>query len=203
MRGIKGTVYEGGIRVPFFLRWPGVIQPGAKVDRVAAHIDVLPTLARRLRPSPASDVKFDGRSLWPLLRHEAPNWPDRTLSQWHRGDRPNSSATTPPAISAGNSSTVRNSTTWSDPAEAKRCRRDQPKSSSMRQDTRRGSAMSAPRAATPRPVSTSARRRRTPRAHAPGLARWHWRLGQRQQRPLGCARSRSRQIRHHRGPAIR
>jgi arylsulfatase A-like enzyme len=44
MRGRKGTVYEGGIRVPFFVRWPRMVQPGTKTDRLAAHIDVLPTL---------------------------------------------------------------------------------------------------------------------------------------------------------------
>ena len=40
LRGLKGTVYEGGLRVPFFVRWPATIKAGVKIDRLAAHIDV-------------------------------------------------------------------------------------------------------------------------------------------------------------------
>ena len=40
MRGRKGEPYQGGIRVPFFVRWPARIQPGGKVDRIAANIDI-------------------------------------------------------------------------------------------------------------------------------------------------------------------
>lgn len=45
LRGAKGTVYEGGIRVPMIARWPGVIAPGRVDDHVWAHWDVLPTVA--------------------------------------------------------------------------------------------------------------------------------------------------------------
>jgi arylsulfatase A-like enzyme len=89
MRGRKGTVYQGGIRVPFFLRWPERIKAGTKIDRIAAHIDVLPTLLDVCAIRPPNPPKFDGRSLWPLLNEPSPNWPDRILhSQWHRGDHP-------------------------------------------------------------------------------------------------------------------
>jgi hypothetical protein len=89
MRGVKGTVYEGGIRVPFFLRWPQVVKPGARIDRVAAHIDVVPTLVEASGTSTARQLKLDGRSLMPLLRGEGKPWPDRTLFfQWHRSDEP-------------------------------------------------------------------------------------------------------------------
>ena len=43
LRGRKQSVYEGGIRVPFFIRWPGRIEAGRKIDRIAAHIDIFPT----------------------------------------------------------------------------------------------------------------------------------------------------------------
>lgn len=93
MRGRKGTVYQGGIRVPFFFRWPGRVKP-AQVDRIAAHIDVVPTLAElcgvKLTPgrTPAGRI-MDGRSLVPLLEGRTAAWPGRTLyTQWHRGDRP-------------------------------------------------------------------------------------------------------------------
>ena len=88
MRGRKGTVYEGGIRVPFLLRWPAAVKPGSKVDRLAAHIDVMPTLLEACGVHLPGSLKIDGRSLMPLLRGER-EWPDRTLYfQWHRGDVP-------------------------------------------------------------------------------------------------------------------
>jgi arylsulfatase A-like enzyme len=88
MRGLKGTVYNGGIRVPFFLRWPAVVKAGSQVDRIAAHIDVLPTLLSACGVA-APSSKIDGRNLMPLLRSSRAEWPDRHLfTQWHRGDRP-------------------------------------------------------------------------------------------------------------------
>lgn len=89
MRGAKGTVYEGGIRVPCFLRWPGVVKPGSTTDRLAAHIDLTPTILDACGVRKPDSVKFDGRSLLPLARGQNANWPDRTLFfQWHRGDEP-------------------------------------------------------------------------------------------------------------------
>jgi hypothetical protein len=89
MRGQKGTVYEGGIRVPCFVRWPGVIPSGKAVDRLAAHIDLLPTILNACRLSPPAKVRLDGRSLLPLILNEGVGWPDRVLFfQWHRGDEP-------------------------------------------------------------------------------------------------------------------
>ena len=89
LRGRKGTVYQGGIRVPFFLRWPAAVAPGGQVGRIAAHIDVLPTLAEACGvPLPAGH-QLDGRSLLTLLKGQGAAWPDRTLfTQWHRGDVP-------------------------------------------------------------------------------------------------------------------
>jgi len=88
MPRLKGTVHEGGIRVPLFVRWPGVFQPRT-VDRIAAHIDVMPTLLDVSGAGGSRALKFDGVSLVPLLRGEGADWPDRTLFfQWHRGDTP-------------------------------------------------------------------------------------------------------------------
>ncbi len=87
MRGLKGSVYEGGIRVPFFLRWPARLKPG-RVDRLAAHIDVLPTLADACGVALPKRVRVDGRSLLPLV-DGGTKWADRNLFfQWHRGDVP-------------------------------------------------------------------------------------------------------------------
>jgi arylsulfatase A-like enzyme len=90
LRGYKGTVYEGGIRVPCYIRWPGHLPAGRVVDRLAAHIDIFPTMLEACRVPTPANLKLDGKSLMPLLGGgpEA-EWPDRTLYfQWHRGDVP-------------------------------------------------------------------------------------------------------------------
>lgn len=85
----KGTVYEGGIRVPFFVRAPGRFAAGRKVLEPAAHIDVVPTLLDVCGVKKPALVKFDGVSLLPLLKGERARLADRTLfTQWHRGDAP-------------------------------------------------------------------------------------------------------------------
>ncbi|MCI0464972.1 MAG: arylsulfatase [Gemmataceae bacterium] len=87
--GRKGSVHEGGVRVPFFVRWPGKIPANRDVDRIAAHIDVAPTLLEVCGATKPARVSFDGKSLWPLLKGGEADWPDRTLYvQWHRGDTP-------------------------------------------------------------------------------------------------------------------
>ncbi|MFO0908356.1 MAG: arylsulfatase [Isosphaeraceae bacterium] len=91
LRGRKGTVYDGGIRVPALIRWTGTLTPAREIDRIAAHIDLAPTLLEACGVAPNASVKFDGKSLWPLIlgKPESANWPDRTLFfQWHRGDVP-------------------------------------------------------------------------------------------------------------------
>jgi arylsulfatase A-like enzyme len=90
LRGYKGTVYEGGIRVPCYFRWPGHVAAGRVVDRLAAHIDLFPTLLEACEVPLPPGLEIDGKSLMPLLRGESDvEWPDRTLFfQWHRGDTP-------------------------------------------------------------------------------------------------------------------
>lgn len=90
LRDWKGSVYDGGIRVPFFVRWPAAFAGGRDVDRIGAHIDITPTLLDACGAVPATPPLFDGVSLMPLLRDvPADAWADRTLFfQWHRGDAP-------------------------------------------------------------------------------------------------------------------
>jgi arylsulfatase A-like enzyme len=88
MRGRKGTVYQGGIRVPFFMKWPARIKPGGRNAAPSAHIDIMPTLLDVCRVKPPNDVRIDGRSMLPLIEGKA--LPRRTMFfQWHRGDVPN------------------------------------------------------------------------------------------------------------------
>jgi hypothetical protein len=89
MRERKGNVHDGGIRVPCFVRWPARLEAGRKVDRIAAHIDIAPTLLDACGAKKPEKVAFDGVSLLPLLEGKKGDWPDRTLYfQWHRGDVP-------------------------------------------------------------------------------------------------------------------
>jgi arylsulfatase A-like enzyme len=89
LRGRKGSVYDGGIRVPCYLRWPGRLPAGKAIDRISAHIDLAPTLLEACGVQALSGVRFDGKSLLPLLKGTEVNWTDRTLYfQWHRGDEP-------------------------------------------------------------------------------------------------------------------
>ncbi len=88
-RGMKATVHEGGIRSPFFVRWPDRLRPGTVSDRIAAHIDLLPTIADAAGVNVPARANVDGRSLLPLLEGKSPDWPDRHLVlQVHRGDQP-------------------------------------------------------------------------------------------------------------------
>ena len=89
LRGRKGTVYEGGIRMPCFVRWPAMLKSGRSIDRIAAHIDILPTLLDVCGVAVPDGLLLDGVSLLPLLQGQDVPWPDRTLFfQWHRGDVP-------------------------------------------------------------------------------------------------------------------
>jgi len=68
LRSGKGSLYEGGTRVPFIVRWPGQIKAGAACDVPAIHVDMYPTLvALAGGRMPATQV-FDGESLVPLMR---------------------------------------------------------------------------------------------------------------------------------------
>lgn len=80
MRGRKGSAYDGGHRVPFFIRWPagGLTEP-RDIDALTAHIDVLPTLADLCGLEIPLDYSIDGRSLTPLLFNLPTPWPDRTI----------------------------------------------------------------------------------------------------------------------------
>ena len=79
MRGIKGSEYEGGHRVPFFVHWPaGGLDRGRDILRLTANVDIMPTLLDLCGVDPG-DHTFDGRSLAPLLRDADAAWADRVL----------------------------------------------------------------------------------------------------------------------------
>jgi arylsulfatase len=69
LREGKLTTYEGGHRVPFIVRWPGVVPPGSICSKLASNIDVLPTLAA-ITGAPLPQRKIDGVNISSLLKNE-------------------------------------------------------------------------------------------------------------------------------------
>lgn len=67
LRGVKGTIYEGGIRVPLIVIWPGLTRPGAETGALALSTDYFPTFADLLGLKVPAGVSFDGVSLRPAL----------------------------------------------------------------------------------------------------------------------------------------
>lgn len=84
-RGWKITMFEGGIRVPLFVRWPSKIAAGTAVNTPVAHIDMMPTLVAAAGASEPADVELDGISLLPLATgDETAKWNRETLF-WQNG----------------------------------------------------------------------------------------------------------------------
>lgn len=86
LKGLKASVYDGGVRVPFYIRMPGTIEKDKEIAVPAAHFDVLPTLAEFCGFKIPSQVKIDGKSLLPLMRNKEVAWKNRALVfNWARG----------------------------------------------------------------------------------------------------------------------
>lgn len=86
LRGQKGELYEGGIRVPAFVNWPGVLKPG-KVTAPMHAVDWFPTLAALVGYKPPQDLGWDGRNMWPAITGQVSSIEPRTLYwPYHKGN---------------------------------------------------------------------------------------------------------------------
>ena len=85
MKGRKGSTDEGGVRVPFLMRWPAQIEPGKRIPQIAGAIDLLPTLADLTGIEIVGDKPLDGVSLKPLLTGSGEDWPERMIFSHWRG----------------------------------------------------------------------------------------------------------------------
>lgn len=83
LRGSKYEVHEGGIRVPFFVRWSGEFEPAERDDPVH-FTDVLPTLAEICGLEGTDGLAIDGTGFAPALRGEPVEYPERRFWQWNR-----------------------------------------------------------------------------------------------------------------------
>ncbi len=79
MRGRKGDVHQGGVRVPFYIRYPSKFEKNTDIKTRAAHIDILPTVAQICNVELPRETLIDGKSLVPLIMSEKEDWTNRSL----------------------------------------------------------------------------------------------------------------------------
>ena len=84
LRGGKGSIFEGGMREPTVIRWPGRIPAGADNNEIMTAMDLLPTFARLAGAEVPSDRVIDGRDIWPVLTEDAKS-PHEAFF-YHRGN---------------------------------------------------------------------------------------------------------------------
>jgi arylsulfatase A len=82
--GCKGNVYEGGIRVPMVLRWPGGMERTGAIDSMVHYVDWLPTLAAVVGAEVPLEWDVDGVNVLPALRGEADRVCTKRFWQWNR-----------------------------------------------------------------------------------------------------------------------
>ncbi|WP_242203184.1 arylsulfatase [Aestuariivivens insulae] len=79
MRGLKGNVYQGGVRVPFYIKLPDTLNRNKDIETTSAHIDIMPTIAELCHVELPKNKKIDGKSLLPLMLDENVDWANRSL----------------------------------------------------------------------------------------------------------------------------
>ena len=79
MKGLKTTVYRGGVRVPMLLRYPSKFKESKRIKTTATHMDILPTIASFTDTQIPNDRKIDGEKLNPLLEGKEVDWANRPL----------------------------------------------------------------------------------------------------------------------------
>jgi arylsulfatase A-like enzyme len=85
LRGFKETLWEGGIRVPFLMRWKGVLPEGKTYGHPVIHLDLLPTALAAAGAEPDPAWKLDGVNLLPFLTGKNQNPPHPALC-WRSGE---------------------------------------------------------------------------------------------------------------------
>ena len=82
LRGSKGMLYEGGIREPMIVKWPGVTKPGSVCRENVIGIDFYPTLLEASKTPAPKGYELDGVSIVPLLRDAEAELPRKAI-HWH------------------------------------------------------------------------------------------------------------------------
>ncbi|MCB1208916.1 MAG: sulfatase [Verrucomicrobiales bacterium] len=81
LRAGKGHLYEGGLRIPLLMRWPGMVKPGTEIATPVITLDLFPTLTAMVGIKPPANAGTDGLNLVPLL--QAGTAPARDTFYWH------------------------------------------------------------------------------------------------------------------------
>lgn len=121
-RGKKGTLYEGGLRVPFIARWPGKIAAGGVTDHLGYFPDILPTVAEVTGATAPADI--DGLSILPTLLGKLAEQKEHDFLYWEMGNQF--------AIRQGTWRAVRSKGGWelydlaADPSESKDLAKEKP-----------------------------------------------------------------------------
>ena len=87
LRGYKFQTYEGGMRVPCIMRWPGKVPEGTSCDEVAASIDLMPTIAKLAGAKILKDRKIDGKDIWPLMSGTEGAVSPHDMYYYYKGNR--------------------------------------------------------------------------------------------------------------------
>ncbi|MFO7975404.1 MAG: sulfatase [Candidatus Hydrogenedentota bacterium] len=87
LRGQKNTTWEGGMREPCIMRWPGKIPAGSVCKEVATTMDILPTVAMLAGAQPPSDRIIDGKNIWPLMKGAPGATSPHEAFYYYRDDR--------------------------------------------------------------------------------------------------------------------
>jgi len=85
LRSGKGSLYEGGTRVPFIVRWPGVVKAGGSTDTPAIHVDMYPTFLELAKADAPANYPLDGTSLVSLWRNPETELPREAIYQHFPG----------------------------------------------------------------------------------------------------------------------
>ncbi|MGC6431406.1 MAG: arylsulfatase [Jejuia sp.] len=83
LRGSKAQMYDGGIKVPMFIRWQGKFQKGKQINRMVSNLDILPTILDLCNIKANPSRKPDGKSLLPLIESDSSSWPDDRKFIYH------------------------------------------------------------------------------------------------------------------------
>lgn len=86
LRGMKGSPYEGGVKVPLFVKWKGHFDKDLEIDKFTAHVDLLPTVLDILDVPMKEDKVIDGRSLYPFIQKKDVEWENSYFYHLHMED---------------------------------------------------------------------------------------------------------------------
>ncbi|QHI68373.1 sulfatase family protein [Tichowtungia aerotolerans] len=82
LRDTKGTFYEGGIKIPYIIRWPAGLEKGQVYEKTISSLDIYPTVCNAANASVSETTRLDGVDLMPYLTGKKTDTPNKTLFWW-------------------------------------------------------------------------------------------------------------------------